>query len=206
VRSLDGIFLPGGPDVSPGAYGQECRIDYTDRAVGIGRPYYRPMMMAPDPRRDEFEIALYHAAKGVGLPILGICRGMQLINVAEGGTLHQEVSDVATLMHELDSNGYNHHHPVTLRESTCVYDVLQVKTCFSPSIHHQAVDRPGRSLVVSGTASDGVIEFIEHEDPSVFVVGIQGDIERARRNHEGFDKLYQRFVDECRRRRSLRES
>jgi putative glutamine amidotransferase len=85
-----------------------------------------------------------------------------------------------------------------------MHDVFQATTCFSPSTHHQAVNRVGRDLIVSGTASDGVIEFIEAEDPSVFVIGIQGDIERARKNIDGFDKLYQRFVDACRSRRAQR--
>ncbi len=197
VSRLDGLLLPGGQDVDPQRYGQAPRVEYGDGVRGIGTPYLRPAMMAPNPRRDEIELALYREVKRQGKPILGLCRGMQLMNVAEGGTLHQEVREVATLMHELDANGYNHHHDVHVVPGSRMHALFESTICPSPSTHHQALDRVGEELRVTGTTSDGVIEFVEHVDPGRFIVGVQGDIERARVNISGFWRLYQQFVAAC---------
>ncbi len=198
VSRIDGLLLPGGQDLDPQRYGQACRVEYSEAARGVGKPYARPAMMGPNPRRDEIELALYREAKRQGKPILGLCRGMQLINVAEGGTLHQEVCEVAKLMHELDSNGYNHHHDVHVVEGSRMHALFETTTCDSPSTHHQALDRIGEQLRVTGTATDGVVEFVEHVDPARFIVGVQGDIERARVNIKGFQRLYEAFVAACR--------
>lgn len=198
VGRLDGILFPGGPDIDPANYGQKQRVDYSDKVMSTGEPYFRPRMMEPVPRRDKFELAVYAEAKRRNKPVLGVCRGMQLINVAEGGTLHQEVADVALLKHEIDHSGYNHHHELIIEEGTLFHEIFESKSCFGPSTHHQSVDRLGKNLIVSGRSSDGVVELIEHEDRSIFIIGTQGDIERARMNIPGFGRVYSRFVDECR--------
>lgn len=204
VGRLDGILLPGGQDLEPALYGAQRKVDYTSQAQATGVPYSRPRMMEPDLARDRFELAVYAEAKRQGKPVLGVCRGMQLINVAEGGTLHQEVSEVATLEHEIDHSGYSHHHEIVIEPGSFFHGLFKTDRCFGPSTHHQAIDRPGVGLVVSGRAPDGVAEFLEHGASDVFIVGVQGDIERARRNMPHFDALYRRFVDECARRAAAR--
>ncbi|MEM7151428.1 MAG: gamma-glutamyl-gamma-aminobutyrate hydrolase family protein [Myxococcota bacterium] len=197
VAALDGVLFPGGQDVDPSNYGQEQKVNYSGEAIVFGKPYLRPPMMGPNKVRDHFELAIFREAKSRGLPIMGLCRGMQLLNVAHGGTLHQEVSDVATLMHELDNNGYIHHHPFEIVEGTRVHAAFQSKSGIMPSMHHQAVDTIGEGLIVSGRSPDGVVECIESADPDHFIVGIQGDIERSGRNHVGFTRVYEAFVSAC---------
>jgi putative glutamine amidotransferase len=198
VERLDGILFPGGPDIHPGSYGQEQKVVYAADVQSTGTPYLRPRMMEPDRNRDRFELAVYAEAKRQNKPVLGICRGMQLINVAEGGTLHQEVAELGALEHEIDHSGYNHHHEIVIERGTLLRELVAADTCFAPSAHHQAIDRVGKELIVSGRASDGVAEFIELADRDTFIVGVQGDIERARRNLTYFDNLYRGFVDQCR--------
>jgi putative glutamine amidotransferase len=91
---------------------------------------------------------------------------------------------------------------VALREGSLLRSVIGEASYVTPSMHHQAVNQVGPNLVATGSAPDSVVEVIEHSDPKVFVIGVQGDIERARRNWNGFDRLYLRFVEECRGRRT----
>lgn len=197
VSRLDGILFPGGQDIHPSLYGEEMTVNYSDEAKSSGEPYFRPRMMAPDINRDKFEIKVFEAALKQNKPIFGICRGMQLINTCLGGTLHQEVTEIATLQHDVDHTGYSHHHDIDIRSGSVFEKCFDAKSCVGPSTHHQSIKKLGKDLIISGTATDGVIEFIEYEPDDKFVIGVQGDIERSRRNYEGFDKIYQRFVQEC---------
>lgn len=155
---LDGLILQGGADVSPRAYGEEPL-----------KPQW-----SGDPVRDAYELELVHEFLEAGKPILGICRGMQLINVAFGGSLYQ---DIPTLLPEAiahETPHYDRHrHAVVLEEDSWLQrwngalpgrDVV--------SVHHQAVKRLGRDLVVEATAPDGVIEAIRHTGRT-FVYGVQ---------------------------------
>ncbi|UTY57067.1 gamma-glutamyl-gamma-aminobutyrate hydrolase family protein [Massilia sp. erpn] len=202
VARLDGILFPGGQDIDPSLYGEEQKVVYTADAQSVGVPYARPRMMAPDRQRDLFELAVYAEAKKQGKPVMGICRGLQLINVAEGGSLHQEVSEVATVEHEIDHSGYSHHHEIHIAAGSFFHSLFKREVCFGPSTHHQALKRIGDKLVVSGRAVDGVAEFVEYAGLEHFIVGVQGDIERARRNLPEFDSLYRRFAYECQQRMS----
>jgi putative glutamine amidotransferase len=198
VSRIDGLILTGGQDLHAQTYGQEPKVRYAKDVEAFGVPYLRPLMMAPDQRRDTLELALYRAAKQRGIPVLGLCRGMQLINVAEGGTLFQEIDGVASLVHELDTEGYIHHHMVEIREGTVVHQTLQERIYMTPSTHHQAVDKLGENLVVSGVAEDGIIEFIESSEAGRFIVGLQGHVERARLSLPKFRGIFRRFIDESR--------
>ncbi|WP_298619403.1 gamma-glutamyl-gamma-aminobutyrate hydrolase family protein [uncultured Zoogloea sp.] len=156
---LDGLVLQGGADVSPEAYGEQpLRADW-----------------AGDRVRDAYEMELLHEFVEAGKPVLGICRGMQLINVAFGGSLHQDIPTQfgAGVMHQADAYDM-HSHGVVFTEGG------QFARWFgSPgggevvSIHHQCVRALGRDLVVEATApEDGMIEAIRHTGHR-FVVGVQ---------------------------------
>ena len=159
ARRLDGLILQGGADVHPSCYGQEPRY-----------PGF-----VTDPARDLFELALLRAFVAEGKPVLGICRGMQLINVAFGGTLHQDlVSDrAADYPHVLAEAEEEYRHGVTLEPGGWMRSIYagcerhQVN-----SIHHQGVDRLGEGLVVEARATDGVVEALRHPGQG-FVVGVQ---------------------------------
>jgi putative glutamine amidotransferase len=159
LELIDGLMLAGGADIDPGAYGAQPD----------------PQTTGTVPERDEFEIALVRAAIGRDLPVLGICRGMQLINVACGGTL---------LQHLPDTVGHHEHrravgsfdgadHDVEVREGTLAMRVLGEARHATKSHHHQGVDRLGEELEVSGaSALDGLPEAIELPGAR-FVLGVQ---------------------------------
>ena len=145
---VDGVCLPGGPDVQPSAYGAE--------------PH--PELGPTEPRVDAVELALVRAADRRKLPILAICRGMQLLNVARGGTLHQHLPDVV-------GAGIQHRQPEhtsipTHRIETAPHGRLRA-TLGGPSLevnsfHHQAVQTLGKGLVATAWATDGTIEAVEN--------------------------------------------
>ncbi|MER6406407.1 gamma-glutamyl-gamma-aminobutyrate hydrolase family protein [Streptomyces viridosporus] len=149
VARLDGLVIAGGPDVEPARYGAE-----------------------PDPRtgpparaRDAWELALIEAALERGLPLLGICRGMQLLNVALGGTLVQHVDGHAEVP------GVFGRHPVKPVPGTR-YAGLVPEEASVPAFHHQAVDRLGGGLVPSAHAEDGTVEAVELP-AAPWVLGVQ---------------------------------
>jgi putative glutamine amidotransferase len=156
---LDGLLLAGGADIDPSSYGQEAH----------------PETVGTVPERDAFEISLVRAAIERDLPVLGICRGMQLINVARGGTL---------LQHLPERFGHHEHRRVVgsfdgaddevgLREGTLAMRVVGEARHPTKSHHHQGVDRLGEGLEVSGTsAMDGLAEAIELPGRR-FVLGVQ---------------------------------
>jgi putative glutamine amidotransferase len=149
VARLDGLVIPGGPDVEPVRYGAE-----------LG-----PRTGPPARERDAWELALMEAALAAGLPLLGVCRGMQLLNVVLGGTLTQHVDGHA------GPAGVFGEHTVKPVPGTR-YSAAVPQTVAVPTYHHQAVDRLGRGLVVSAHAEDGVVEAVELPH-GPFVLGVQ---------------------------------
>ncbi|ACY13855.1 gamma-glutamyl-gamma-aminobutyrate hydrolase family protein [Haliangium ochraceum] len=200
IGVVDGLLLTTGQDLDPASYGAAPSVEYSATAKGFGTPFRRPLLLKPNPRRDALEIALYRAAKERGLPILGLCRGMQIINAAEGGTLHQEMPDSAWLQHEIDSDGWINYHSIRLVKDSLCARIMEVEEYFVSSIHHQAVDTLGAELRVSATAEDGCIEMLEHRDPARFIVGVQGHIEKVNQNLERFRRLWQVFAERAHRR------
>lgn len=150
VARLDGLVIAGGPDVEPVRYGAE-----------------------PDPRtgrparvRDAWELALIDAALAAGVPLLGICRGMQLLNVALGGTLVQHIDGHAEVP------GVFGRHPVKPVPGT-LYAGTVPEEASVPTFHHQAVDRLGAGLVASAYAADGTVEAVELPAGHGWVLGVQ---------------------------------
>lgn len=155
LAGLDGLIITGGRDVAPMTYGHE--------------PH--PATDEPARDRDEWEFALLSAALRRRMPVLGICRGAQVLNVALGGTLHQHLPDV------LGHSGHRHGDAVfaTSAVSTVAGSRLAGLIGESAQVrcyHHQAIDTLGEGLAVSATDGDGVIEAIEVAGPD-FVVAVQ---------------------------------
>jgi putative glutamine amidotransferase len=159
LELVDGLLLIGGADIDPASYGEPRHPETVDTV----------------PERDEFEIALTRAAIELDLPLLGICRGMQLLNVALGGTLHQHLPE--RLGHEehrrVPGSFDGADHDVELVPGSLAARVAGETRHAIKSHHHQAVDRLGEGLVVSGRdLDDGLPETIEMPDKD-FVLGVQ---------------------------------
>lgn len=153
VRRLDGLVLAGGADIEPAHY---------------GAPAHPATKTRPD--RDSGELAVLAAALDADLPVLGVCRGMELLAVACGGTLHQHLPDVLGNERHQPSPGVYGAHPARFAPGSLAAAVFG-ETEEINSYHHQAVDDPG-SLTVTGWADDDVIEAVE-EPARRFVLGVQ---------------------------------
>lgn len=149
VARLDGLVIAGGPDVEPVRYGAERE----------------PRTGPPAPERDAWELALIEAALAARVPLLGICRGMQLLNVALGGTLVQHIDGHAEVV------GVFGGHAVKPVPGSLYAGVVPEET-FVPTYHHQAVDRLGEGLVPSAYAADGTVEAVELPSAD-WVLGVQ---------------------------------
>ena len=184
VAALDGLILQGGADIDPRSYGEAA-----SNTVG-------PV----DVVRDRFELDLLRAFVAAGKPVFGVCRGMQLINVACGGNLHQDLcTDGATSNVHAHSDAYDRHvHPLSIEPGSWFsgrYD--GAVSGLVNSIHHQGVERLGSGLSVEAYADDGVIEAIRGTGEG-FVLGVQWHPEF----HDGSDPrllpadpLMQAFLD-----------
>ena len=167
LDGVDGLVLSGGVDVDPALFGQAP-------SPGLG---------VVDAGRDAFELALYRAARERGLPVLGICRGIQLVAVAEGGTLHQHLPEVpGTHQHEQRDRGGDPLHRVRLAASSALRDAFGTDAVTVNSHHHQAVDAVPGGLRVTARADDGVIEALEADGGS-FVLAVQWHPEMAFARH-----------------------
>ena len=157
VDRLDGLIFSGGPDLDPDVYGHP-----------------RHPQLGPDVDRvsDEYELALQRLAAERDVPVLGICRGMQALNVSRGGTLHQHLPDRSTLEHNQGHASFEHAHPVSVAAGSLLHRLTGAATLEVNSYHHQAVGRLGAGLQVCAVASDSTVEAIW--DPSArFCLGVQ---------------------------------
>ncbi|MEQ4718659.1 gamma-glutamyl-gamma-aminobutyrate hydrolase family protein [Nonomuraea sp. B19D2] len=162
LERLDGLILAGGGDIDPARYGE---------SPGEHTGYIRKF-------RDESEFAVISAALDAGLPYLGICRGLQVLNVALGGSLHQHLPDVVGHAGHSPAPGRFGPMPVTAMPGTRVAKALGADPVTVPHYHHQAIDRLAPGLTVGATAGDGTIEAVEL-DSAPFAVAVQWHPEAA---------------------------
>jgi len=158
LSRVAGVCLSGGPDLDPESYG-ECRHALTG-----------PI----ESELDVFELELARAADARGLPVFAICRGMQVLNVARGGTLHQHLPDFVGdgIAHRQQEPGRQTTHWVTLEASSKVCQIVKRSRTKVNSFHHQAIARLGGGLTATGWASDGTVESLEAADRG-FLLGVQ---------------------------------
>lgn len=167
VEKVDAVVINGGGDIDPERYGgrADAHTDWVDA------------------ERDEFELALAVAARERGVPLLGVCRGLQIVNVAAGGTLIGHLPDHSELEHSERNRFAETVHEVELRPGSTVSRALGgLGTVAVNSLHHQAVDRVGDGLEVVGRAPDGVVEAIETDDGRT--IGVQWHPEFLPREHD----------------------
>jgi putative glutamine amidotransferase len=189
IGEIDGLLLTGGGDIDPVFYAENRH----------------PSVEDAEPGRDEFEIDLARRAVAADLPLLAICRGAQVLNVAAGGSLVQDIPSgtSAPLSHSIQMPRDAHAHDVQVSPGSRLERALGPAvapglSCRVNSRHHQSVARLGTGLVATATAPDGIVEGIEKPDAS-FCVGVQWHPENFCRTGE-FGSLFESFVSAARER------
>ena len=189
LAQVDGLLLPGGDDVDPALFGEAPHARYE----------------VSEPGRDAFELELLRRALAADLPVFAICRGLQVLNVAAGGTLIQDIPSEpgAYAAHSVYPPATQLAHDVVVRPGSRLAELLGTRLsdgrCAVNSRHHQAIRRLGSDLTVTATAPDGIVEGVE--SPAYrFCVGVQWHPESFHRTGE-FHELFLGFVEACRARR-----
>ena len=188
---LDGLLLPGGDDIGPARYGHASH----------------PALGVVDDMRDELELQITRRALEDDLPILGICRGIQVLAVAAGGTLYQDIpSEIEQYLgHDVRQHGRDHLcHTIQIQPASRLGSALGVTSTPVNSFHHQAVRDVPHGFSVTAVADDGVVEAIEATGKS-FVVGVQCHPEGIwRTSAPHFARLFESFIDAVSERQTLR--
>lgn len=180
IDLIDGLIITGGVDISPLRYGENPLKD-TD-VICI--------------ERDKMEFNLLELAIKKSIPVMGICRGLQLINVAFGGTLYQDIPSQIPNAHghvSLSTMRYGYHE-VHLIEDGYLYEIFKKDKIVVNSLHHQSIKEIGKNLKVVATSEDGVIEAIESIDDNK-IFGVQFHPEALVDNHEEFIEVFKYFIN-----------
>lgn len=181
LAAFDGLVLIGGGDVDPARYGQAPH----SQVYGVDR------------ERDALEINLLMEADRKDLPVLGICRGLQVVNVAFGGTLHQHLPEVPGLdRHRVAPGGMT--HEVKVAESSRLHEACGRATLEASSWHHQGIDRLGDGLAPVAWSGDGLVEAIER--PDGWVVAVQWHPEEIAPTDHAHQALFDAFANQARER------
>lgn len=182
---LDGVFLPGGADIDPANYGEE-RHARCDKG---------------DPARDEVELMLVRWALAERKPVLGVCRGLQVVNLAAGGTLYQDLADQmpGSIKHDYFPFGGRYArdflaHDVQVAERSKLAEIFGAGPLKVNSMHHQGIRSLGEQLVATAVATDGLVEGIESADDS-YLVAVQWHPEVLADNCPRTRRLFESFVD-----------
>jgi putative glutamine amidotransferase len=182
---VDAVLLPGGPDVDPAIYGAERH----------------PETKVIDDARDSLELTLARWTYADDRPLFGICRGHQVMNVALGGTLIQDIpSEVTTdFTHDTPDTlpRSTIQHPVELNPDSHLASILGSSTVAVNSLHHQSVQRPAPGVTITGYSPDGVIESLEAPDKR-FVLSVQWHPEDLYTGDESMKRLFESFVEAAR--------
>jgi putative glutamine amidotransferase len=182
LEPFDGLMLLGGSDVDPAFYGQEP----AEETYGI------------DPDADRFELALVRTAIERGMPVLGICRGLQLLNVALGGSLDQHITGREGLVGHGIPGVAPDIHEVHMEPGTWTAKALRTDTIEVSSSHHQALARLAEGLVASGRAPDGIVEAVERPGDG-WVVAVQWHPERSAEEDPSQQGLFNALVEQAKR-------
>ncbi len=186
IQQIDGFLLTGGGDIDPTLFGEEP-------LQGLGHI---------TPERDGFEIAITQKMLKLNKPILGICRGIQILNIAAGGDMYQDLYsqiEKRLLQHTQQSPRWHATHFVHIKKGTLLGDIIQKEKVKVNSFHHQAVRNIPNEFEVSARASDGIIEAVESKIHS-FVMGVQWHPEcMTARNDPASAAIFKAFIKACKK-------
>lgn len=177
---LDGVIYAGGGDMDPGCYGQE-RIPECGEA---------------NHKRDDIELNMFPLLMTRALPVLGICRGMQSINVALGGTLTQDIPLKYGTNHRFSGSEEKFHHKLTIKENTMLYDCMGATEVMTNSYHHQCVDVLAQGLIPTAYSEEGIIEAFEApKECGQFIMAVQWHPESTLDDDEVSIRIFESFMD-----------
>ena len=181
---LDGLLLTGGGDIDPMLFGEEPHKHLGDVS----------------PSRDSIEMALVQEMLKLNKPILGVCRGLQIINIELGGNMYQDIyaqRDVPLLQHTQKAHRHHQSHFVQVKEGSLLESITKSEQIKVNSYHHQAVKDVPLPLIISGVSSDGIIEAIESTKHS-FVLGVQWHPEALAENMDTVSlHIFEKFLEKC---------
>jgi putative glutamine amidotransferase len=181
---IDGLLLTGGGDINPFLFGEEPL----------------PKLGSITPERDELEIMLIQTMLQKDKPILGLCRGCQILNIAAGGTMYQDIySQIhhGLLQHTQNAPRDHATHYVLMEEGSLLRSITGTEKMAVNSFHHQALKQPAKGFVFSAKASDGVVEAVESRNHR-FVLGVQWHPENMYKKDQVSKNLYAAFIGACR--------
>lgn len=181
----DGIILSGGEDVDPQLFGQD--------------PHHQ--LGPTTPERDLAEIAMVKYALENNIPLLAICRGVQILNVALGGTLIQDIPSQIkeSIQHSQKIDRSRDTHWVTISRDSKLYGIVGSERVRVNSLHHQAIDRVANDLRVVAQSSDGIVEAVEYIQPTTFTVGVQWHPESMASTNSEMNNIFVEFIKKVRR-------
>ncbi len=184
VERCDGILVSGGPDIDPKYYGEEISVANGEIS----------------PCRDQAEISIIQKALSLNKPLLGICRGVQILNVVCGGTLYQDIfsqiKDRSILAHTQKAPFGYPTHEVHVEKNSYIWETFKQDKLSVNSYHHQAIKQVAPCFHITAKANDGIIEAIEHKEKS-FIIGVQWHPEMMWEENPESLKLFQFFCDKC---------
>ena len=179
VSRFDGVIIQGGGDIDPSLYGQK---QISSKIYGISAEH------------DALELAIVRAAVDQNKPVLAICRGMQILNVALSGTLHQDLGEV---LEDGEAHWNTYHEIVLTADSRVARAMKTTSPKKSHSFHHQALDMVAKDLIVTGRATDNTVEAVEHASAK-WIVGVQWHPEDDAKTEPDQQNLFDGFIDAIR--------
>lgn len=184
LNICDGIILSGGPDVDASHFGK-CNMPYANEI---------------SPIRDSMELFIAKQALAMDKPILGICRGIQVINIAAGGSIFQDIyaenNDKQLIKHSQQAPRWFQIHNINILGGTHLHSIFGTDTLKVNSFHHQAVNKIGSEIIINAYSEDGIIEAISHESKK-FVLGVQWHPENLWRKDKVHLKVFERLISVC---------